>query len=47
MVSVSRARTRSLSGFMRSFVRSTVQGRSRDALQKILGATKAALEKKV
>ena len=44
MVSVSRARTRSLSGFMRSFVRSTVQGRSRDALQKILGSTKTSLE---
>jgi hypothetical protein len=47
MVSVSRARTRSLSGFMRSFVRSTVQGRSRDALQKILGSAKLSLEKKV
>ena len=44
MVSVSRARTRSLSGFMRSFVRSTVQGRSRDALQKILASTKTSLE---
>ena len=45
MVSVSRARTRSLSGFMRSWVRSTVLGRSRDALEKILGSTKTSLEK--
>ena len=44
MVSVSRARTRSLSGMLRSFVRSTVQGRSRDALRKILASTKASLE---
>ncbi len=44
MVSVNRARTRSLTGFMRSFVRSAVQGRSRDALQKILASTKASLE---
>ena len=36
MVSVSRARTRSLGGMLRSFVRSTVQNRSRDALRKIL-----------
>jgi hypothetical protein len=45
MVSVSRARTRSLSGFVRSFVRSTVLGRSREALEKILGSTKTSLEK--
>lgn len=44
MVSVSRARTRSLSGMLRSFVRSTVQNRSRDALRKILASTKASLE---
>jgi hypothetical protein len=44
MISVSRARTRSLSGFLRSFVRSTVQGRSRDALRKILASTKTSLE---
>jgi hypothetical protein len=44
MVSVSRARTRSLSGLVRSFVRSTVQSRSRDALRKILASTKARLE---
>jgi len=44
MVSVSRARTRSLGGLLRSFVRSTVQNRSRDALRKILASTKASLE---
>jgi hypothetical protein len=44
MISVSRARTRSLSGVLRSFVRSTVQGRSRDALRKILASTKTSLE---
>ena len=44
MVSVSRARTRSLGGMLRSFVRSTVQNRSRDALRKILASTKASLE---
>jgi hypothetical protein len=44
MISVSRARTRSLSGMLRSFVRSTVQNRSRDALRKILASTKASLE---
>ena len=43
-VSVSRARTRSLTGILRSFVRSTVQSRSRDALRKILVATKSSLE---
>jgi hypothetical protein len=46
MVSVSRARTRSLSGFMRSFVRSTVQRRSREALEKILASTRTSLEGK-
>jgi hypothetical protein len=45
MISVSRARTRSLSGLLRRFVRSTVQGRSRDAMRKILAATKSAIEK--
>ncbi len=45
MVSVNRARTRSLTGFMRTFVRSTVQGRSRDALQKILASTRTSLER--
>jgi hypothetical protein len=44
MISVSRARTRSLSGMLRSFVRSTVQNRSRDALRKILASTKTSLE---
>lgn len=45
LVSVNRARTRSLTGMLRSFVRSTVQSRSRDALRKILVATKTSLEK--
>ncbi len=44
MVSINRARTRSLSGFIRGMVRSVVQGRSRDALEKILRATKQSLE---
>ena len=44
MVSVNRARTRSLGGFFRGMVRSVVQGRSRDALEKILKATKQSLE---
>lgn len=44
MVAVNRARTRSLGGFFRRMVRSTVQGRSRDALERILVSTKAALE---
>jgi hypothetical protein len=46
MLSVSRARTRSLSGFLRSFVRSTVQSRSREALRKILTSTRTSLESK-
>lgn len=45
MISVSRARTRSLSGLMRRFARSTVQGRSREAMRKVLAATKTAIEK--
>jgi hypothetical protein len=44
MVSVSRARTRSLGGMLRAMVRSVVQNRSRDALRKILASTKASLE---
>ena len=44
MVTVNRARTRSLTGVMRRMVRGTVQGRSRDALRKILTSTKGALE---
>jgi hypothetical protein len=45
LVAMSRARTRSLSGLLRALVRSTVQGRSRDALRKILISTKTALER--
>ena len=44
MISVNRARTRSLTGFLRAMIRSTVQNRSRDMMQKILAATKSALE---
>jgi hypothetical protein len=33
-----------LSGFLRRFVRGTVQGRSRDAMRKILNATRVGLE---
>jgi signal peptidase I len=44
MVVVNRARTRSLSGLLRRMIRGTVQGRSRDALRKILIGTKSALE---
>jgi hypothetical protein len=44
MISVSRARTRSLSGLMRRIARSTVQSRSRETMRKILGATKVAIE---
>ena len=44
MISVSRARTRSLSGLMRRFARSTVQSRSRETMRKILASTKAAIE---
>lgn len=44
LVSVSRARTRSLSGLLRSFVRSTVQSRSREALRKILTSARTSLE---
>lgn len=44
LVSLSRARTRSLTGFLRSFVRTTVQGRTRDGLRKILAATRTGLE---
>jgi hypothetical protein len=44
LVSVSRARTRSLTGLLRAFVRSTVQGRTRDALRKILTSTRASFE---
>jgi hypothetical protein len=45
MISASRARTRSLSGFLRRFARSAVQGRSRDAMRSALSSTKVAIEK--
>jgi hypothetical protein len=45
MISISRARTRSLSGFMRRFARSTVQSRSREAMRRILASTKTAIER--
>jgi hypothetical protein len=45
MIAVSRARTRSLSGLLRTFVRSTVQSRSREAMRKILSATKLNIER--
>ena len=44
MIAMNRARTRSLSGILRTIVRSTVQGRSRDAMLKVLRATKSWLE---
>lgn len=44
MIAVNRARTRSLSGFLRRMVRATVQTRGRDAMRKILTATKSGLE---
>jgi hypothetical protein len=47
MISVSRARTRSLSGLLRRMARSTVQSRSRETMRKILGSAKAAIEKHV
>lgn len=47
LVAVSRARTRSLTGLLRTLVRSTVQSRSREALRKILTATKNGLERPV
>jgi len=45
MVSVNRARTRSLAGWTRAMVRSVVQKRSREGLEKTLSATKVALER--
>lgn len=45
MISMSRARTRSLSGLLRRFARSAVQGRSRDAMRSALASTRAAIEK--
>ncbi|HXW07601.1 MAG TPA: hypothetical protein VD833_20365 [Vicinamibacterales bacterium] len=44
MVSINRARTRSLTSRFRGVVRSIVQGRSRDALERILGSVKQAVE---
>lgn len=44
-IQVTRARTRSLSGFFRTIVRSTVLGRSRDLMDKTLRVTKQALER--
>lgn len=45
MLSVNRIRTRSLTSVMRTMARSTVQRRSRDALEAVLRSTKAALER--
>jgi len=45
MLSLNRARTRSLTGVMRSMIRSTVQRRSRDAIESVLRSTKASLER--
>jgi hypothetical protein len=45
MVSMNRVRTRSLTGFSRTLVRSIVQRRSRDSMAGILQSTKSALEK--
>jgi hypothetical protein len=44
MVSMNRIRTRSLTSFTRTLVRSIVQRRSRDAMDGILRSTKAAIE---
>jgi hypothetical protein len=46
MIVVNRGRTRSLDGFLRRFVRSMVQNRSRDALRRILTNTKSAVQAK-
>jgi hypothetical protein len=45
MLSLNRARTRSLQGFMRALVRSTVLRRSRDAMEHVLRSTRQALER--
>jgi hypothetical protein len=47
MVLTTRARTRSLTGLLRTLVRSTVQSRSREAIAKLLSSTKRALENQV
>ena len=44
LLCINRARTRSLTSFIRGVVRMTVRRRSRDAMEKILGTTKLALE---
>ena len=44
MIMVNRARTRSLTGFLRVMIRSTVQNRSRDAMESVLRTTKTSLE---
>jgi hypothetical protein len=44
MIVMNRARTRSLSGLLRRFVRTTVQNRSREAMRKVLLATKTGIE---
>jgi hypothetical protein len=44
LLCINRARTRSLTSFLRGVVRYTVRKRSRDAMEKILGATKLTLE---
>ena len=44
LVSMNRARTRSLVGVMRTLVRSTVRSRSREAMEKVLRSTKGMLE---
>jgi hypothetical protein len=46
MIAMNRARTRSLGGWMRRFVRSTVQTRSREAMRKVLLTTKVAIERR-
>jgi hypothetical protein len=46
MIAMNRARTRSLSGLLRRFVRSTVQSRSREAMRKVLLTTKVAIEQR-
>lgn len=44
LLTINRARTRSLTSFLRGMVRSMVQKRSRDATEQVLRATKIALE---
>ncbi len=46
LLSVNRARTRSLSSFLRGFARGQVQKRSHDALQTLLRSTKLTLERR-